>query len=78
VLHSVKLPSAIERYNAELKRVLSVLEMLLEGKEWLVGDKVTYADLSFATWNDRIDSLILCAREDKFKGFPNVQAWHAR
>jgi glutathione S-transferase len=22
--------------------------------------------------------LIICAPEDKFKGFPNVQAWHER
>ncbi|KAF2108110.1 glutathione S-transferase [Lophiotrema nucula] len=78
VLHSEKVQSAIDRYNSELKRVLGVLDTVLEGKEWLVGDKITYADLSFATWNDRIDSLILCAPEDKFKGFLNVQAWHER
>ena len=78
VLHPEKIQSAIDRYNNEVKRVLSVLETVLEGKEWLVGDKLTYADLSFTTWNDRIDSLIMCAPEDKFKGFPNVQAWHER
>lgn len=78
VLHPEKLPSAINRYNNELKRVLGVLDGCLEGKQWLVGDKITFADLAFATWNDRIDSLILCPSEAKFDGFPNVKAWHER
>lgn len=61
-----------------MKRVLTVLDGALEGKQWLVGDKMTYADLAFANWNDRIDMLILCAPEKKFEGCPNVQAWHER
>ncbi|KAI8957563.1 glutathione S-transferase [Daldinia sp. FL1419] len=78
VLHHEKLPSAIERYNEQLKRVLGVLDGWLENRQWLVGDKMTYADLSFVTWNDRIDSVILCDPKDKFAGFPNVEAWHER
>ncbi|XXH05699.1 hypothetical protein Hte_012134 [Hypoxylon texense] len=78
VLHPEKVPSAIERYNDQLKRVLGVLDGWLEGKQWLVGDKMTYADLAFMPWNDRIDSVILCAPEAKFAGFPHVQAWHER
>jgi glutathione S-transferase len=39
---------------------------------------MTYADLSFTHWNDRIDALIMCAPEKKFEGFPNVKAWHER
>jgi len=34
----------------EIKRVTMVLNNALEGKEYLVGDKCTYADLSFVTW----------------------------
>lgn len=78
VLHPEKLPSAMERYNNELKRILSVLDGALEGKQWLVGSKATFADLAFAPWNDRIDALILSAPEKKFDGFPNVQSWHER
>ena len=44
-LHPEKLPSAIERYAKEMKRVLGVLDGALEGKQWLVGDKMTFADL---------------------------------
>ncbi|KAJ2996574.1 hypothetical protein NUW58_g936 [Xylaria curta] len=78
VLHHEKLPSAIERYNAQVLRVLGVLDKWLDGKEWLVGDKITYADLAWATWNDRLDSVILCPADNKFEGLPNVKAWHER
>ncbi|TVY54119.1 Glutathione S-transferase-like protein tpcF, partial [Lachnellula suecica] len=79
VLHPEKLPSAIERYNAEVRRVLGVLEAWLDGKQWLVGDKCTYADLAFVTWNDRLDSVLMTPPDqDKFEGFPNVKAWHER
>jgi len=78
-LHAEKLPSAIERYTNEIYRILSVLESALQGKQWLVGDKCTFADLSFVTWNDRIDAvLLLPSDKDKFEGYPNVKAWHER
>lgn len=78
ILHPEKVPSAIERYNDQLKRVLGVLEGWLENRQWLVGDKITYADLAFLPWNDRIDTVICCEPEQKFAGFPNVRAWHER
>ncbi|KAK7752234.1 Transcriptional regulator ure2 [Diatrype stigma] len=78
VLHQEKLPSAIERYRAEIKRILGVLEKRLEGRQWLVGDKMTYADLAWAPWNDRVDVLLSCPPEEKFEGFPAVKAWHDR
>ncbi|KAI0868718.1 glutathione S-transferase [Hypoxylon argillaceum] len=81
VLHSEKLPSAIERYQNEVRRIHGVLDGWLQrdgGRQWLVGDKITYADLAFATWNDRSDAVLQCAPKDKFRGFPHVQAWHER
>ncbi|KAF2869573.1 glutathione S-transferase [Massariosphaeria phaeospora] len=77
-LYPEKLPSAIARYNNEVQRILGVLDGALAGKQWLVGDKITFADLAFTVWNDRIDMLILCAPDKKFEGFPNVAAWRAR
>jgi glutathione S-transferase len=62
----------------EVKRILGVLDGALEGKQWLVGDKMTFADLSFTVWNERLDALLGCAPEKKFEGFPNVHAWHER
>lgn len=76
VLHSEKVPSAIERYDFKLRRILEVLDQALAGKQWLVGDKYTFADIFFAPWNDRIDTLYgypPCAPEDNpIRDFPNV------
>lgn len=59
--HHETLPSAIERYVKESKRVTGVLDKwLAKQKEeheadlgdgpWLVGNKLSYADVSFITW----------------------------
>lgn len=45
--HPEQIPSALERYKNEIKRVLSVLESVLSKQDWLVGGKPTIADLSF-------------------------------
>lgn len=78
VLHAEKLPSAIERYQAEVRRIQGVLEGRLKDRAWLVGDKMTYADLAFAPWDDRTDALLECTTADKFDGFPHLAAWHER
>ena len=48
--HSEHIPSAIERYQKEVLRVLGVLDGVLSKREWLVGDKCTIADLSFVSY----------------------------
>lgn len=78
VLHPEKLPSAQERYNNEVKRVLGVLEKCLTGKQWLVGDKCTFADLAFVTWNERLGMLLGAPGSKPLEEFPNVEAWHNR
>ena len=78
VLHPEKLPSAIERYTNEVRRVLDVLEGCLAGKQWLVGDKCTFADLSFVTWNDRMDMVMGVPDSKPLEKYPNVEAWHNR
>lgn len=45
--HEEKIPSAIERYKNEVKRVIGVLDGVLSKQPWLVGGKPTIADLSF-------------------------------
>ena len=62
-----------------MKRILGVLERSLEGKQWLVGEKCTFADLAFMPWNDRVDVVMsVPPGKEKFEGFPNVTAWHNR
>lgn len=48
--HPEKVPSAVERYRGETKRVLGVLESVLSKQEWLVGGKATIADISFISY----------------------------
>ncbi|TGO64877.1 hypothetical protein BCON_0005g00750 [Botryotinia convoluta] len=78
--HSEKLDSATERYFDQIKRVLYVLDKHLNGKEWLVGDKCTYADLAFIPsdmgipwiFNDRAGEL------ETEKDFPHFWKWHMK
>ncbi|KAL8969877.1 MAG: hypothetical protein Q9183_001786 [Haloplaca sp. 2 TL-2023] len=78
VLHAEKLPSAIGRYSNEVKKVLGVLEKSLHEKQWFVGDRCTYADLSVVTWNGRMDMVLGIPDSKPLKAFPNAEAWHNR
>ncbi|KAI1179100.1 glutathione S-transferase [Nemania sp. FL0916] len=81
-LHSEKIPSAIQRYTAEVRRILGVLEGVLSKKpanaQWLVGDKMTFADMSFMPWNFRLSELLGLPWDDVWKDTPHVRAWHER
>ncbi|KAH9921024.1 thioredoxin-like protein [Fomitopsis serialis] len=59
VYHQEKVPSAIERYQKETVRVISVLDGVLKKQEWLVGDKVSVADISFVSWNNAAFGMVL-------------------
>lgn len=78
--HPERIESATKRYKDQILRVLDVLNRALEGKEYLVGDKVTIADLSFLTW----DALIPWIFGDEMKDldlekkYPNWHAWDQR
>ncbi|KAI5463765.1 glutathione transferase 1 [Mariannaea sp. PMI_226] len=77
--HPEPVPSAKERYREQTIRVLGVLDGILEGKEYLVGDKCTYADLAFVPWNNIIgfmgDTAEKANAEENYK---NYFAWHQR
>jgi len=77
-LHKEKLPSAIERYANEIKRVTGVLNSVLEGKDYLVGDKCTYADLSFIPWAAGAPFALGEHKVDFEKEYPNYHAWMER
>jgi len=79
--HPEKIPSAQERYISEIKRVTKVLDGALAGKEYLVGGKVTYADLSFVPWYWGVESLepvspgLMKGLKDEL---PNFKGWIER
>ncbi len=51
--HPEPVPSAVERYQNEILRVFGVLDGVLakQPSGWLVGGKLTIADLSFVMWD---------------------------
>ena len=57
--HREKVPSAVERYNNEIKRVFGVLDAVLSSQKYLVGDKLTVADLSFVPWKAGVITWLL-------------------
>ncbi|KAK6606243.1 glutathione S-transferase [Botrytis cinerea] len=79
-MHSEKVDSVIDRFLTQIKRVLYVLDRHLKGKEWLVGDKCTYADLSFVMWNEGIPWIFgdRAGELEMEKDYPNFFAWHTR
>ncbi|KAI0869861.1 glutathione S-transferase [Hypoxylon argillaceum] len=81
-LNKEKIPSAIARYSNEAKRVLGVLETVLSKKpddaQWLVGNKMTFADMAFVPWNSRLSELLSQPWEEIWEGIPHVKAWHER
>ncbi|KAI9054968.1 hypothetical protein LZ554_002111 [Drepanopeziza brunnea f. sp. 'monogermtubi'] len=78
--HPETVPSAIERYNAQITRVLQVIDNHLRttGKEYLVGDKVTIADLAFVTWDMVVPWIMGDKTPNIEKDYPLYFAWHQR
>ncbi|KAI1423998.1 glutathione S-transferase [Xylaria sp. FL1777] len=69
-----KIPYGIQRYVGESERLYGVLNTRLEGREWVVGDKFSIADINLLGW----------VNGAKFAGidldgqFPNVAKWFER
>lgn len=75
------LPSVQSRYAQEILHVVSGLDNALKGKEWLVSNKCTWADLAFVPWNLQIGYLLQGYEgENKWnkEAFPAFTNWHER
>jgi len=68
-----KIPYAINRYETEVKRLLSVLEARLEGREWLVGPRYSLADIKTFPWVGMAGKI-----QVDMSPYPNIAAWIAR
>ncbi|TCD64427.1 Glutathione S-transferase 2 [Steccherinum ochraceum] len=75
--HPERLPSVLERYKKETKRVLGVLEIVLSKQEWLVGGKMTIADMIFISWTSA-SGILLGEDLDFEKEFPATYKWHSK
>ena len=67
----------LQRYVAESKRLLGVLETRLEGREWITGD-YSIADVATLGWVRNLVTFYEARELVAFDSFPNVAAWLER
>jgi GST-like protein len=67
----------LERYVAESKRLLGVLETRLEGRDWIMDD-VSIADVATLGWVRNLVTFYEARELVEFDSFPKVGAWLER
>ncbi len=65
----------VERYRDEAKRLLSVLEARLQGRDWIMGDEYTIADITTFPWVRGVDVFYGGREVLELESFPAVMAW---
>jgi len=67
-----------DRYVAERKRLLGVLDGRLDGRTWIMGDEYTIADIATLGWVRNLIGFYEARDLDEFDTFKNVTAWLER
>jgi len=62
-----------DRYVAESKRLLGVLEQRLEGREWILGDQYSIADIAIFPWVRNLVGFYEAGDLVGIQDFPNVR-----
>jgi GST-like protein len=62
-----------DRYVAESRRLLGVLEKQLAGRQWIMGDEYTIADIATFPWVRNLVGFYEAGELVGFKDFPNVK-----
>jgi GST-like protein len=62
-----------DRYVAESKRLLAVLERHLEGRAWIMGDDYTIADIATFPWIRNLVGFYEAGELVEFERFANVR-----
>jgi GST-like protein len=68
----------LERYQAESKRLLGVLETRLEGRQWIMGNEYTIADISLLGWVRNLIGFYGAGELVEYDTLKNVPAWLER
>ena len=68
-----EVPYAIDRYVNESRRLLEVLDKRLDGRDWLVGDAMSIADIATYPWARSYPWATVGV-----EGLDNLQAWFDR
>jgi GST-like protein len=67
-----------QRYRAESQRLLGVLETRLSGREWIMGDAYTIADISLLGWVRNLIGFYGARELVEFDTLQNVPRWLER
>jgi GSH-dependent disulfide-bond oxidoreductase len=68
----------LERYRDESKRLLGVLDQRLDGRQWIMGDDYTIADISLMGWVRNLVGFYGARDLVEFDAFKHVPAWLQR
>ncbi len=68
----------LERYRAESKRLLGVLETRLDGRQWIMGDEYTIADISLLGWVRNLVGFYGAGELVEYDALKQVPAWLER
>jgi GST-like protein len=70
-----KLPYAVNRYRREAERHYEILDQHLAGRDFIVGNEYTIADVSAWGWIDRAG--VVLGGDDPLGPYPNLKRWFA-
>jgi GST-like protein len=65
----------LERYVAESKRLLGVIDSRLAGRQWIMDDEYTIADISMLGWVRNLIGFYGARELVAFDGFGHASAW---
>ncbi|MGQ8773433.1 glutathione S-transferase N-terminal domain-containing protein [Serratia sp. NA_112.1] len=68
----------LERYKNESKRLLGVLETRLAGRDWIMGQDYSIADISLLGWVRNLIGFYEARELVEFDSFPRVRQWLER
>jgi GST-like protein len=67
-----------DRYVAESKRLLGVMDAHLDGRQWFMGDDYTIADIAMLGWTRNLIGFCGAGELVGFTDYANVGAWLSR
>ena len=68
-------PYPLERYSTESKRLLTVLDQQLKGRDYIMGDHYTIADMAIFPWVLCLDRFYKATETLKLNSYTQVNRW---
>ena len=71
-------PYPLERYTTETKRLLTLLDIRLANREWIVGEAYSIADIAIFPWVECLGRFYSAGEQLQLSEYSNVQEWLKR